>query len=147
MMRNVGIWMDHQKAFVVTIAGDESEVERIDSQAESHFHLSGGARSRSPYGPQDVASEHKYEERRRHHLQSYYQNIVKLCTGANELLIFGPGEAKTELLKEIGRSKELAQRVVAVETADKMTQAQTVAMVRKRFAETAGVSRLSDPPG
>jgi len=59
---------------------------------------------------------------------------VKLCTGANELL------------KEIGRSKELAQRVVAAETADKMTQAQIVAMVRKRFAEIAGVSRLSDPP-
>jgi hypothetical protein len=134
MTRNVGIWIDHQKALVVTIAGDESEVERIDSQAESHFHLSGGARSRSPYGPQDVASEHKYEERSRHHLQSYYQNIVKLCTGANELL------------KEIGRSKELAQRVVAAETADKMTQAQIVAMVRKRFAEIAGVSRLSDPP-
>jgi uncharacterized protein YunC (DUF1805 family) len=146
MTRNVGILIDHQKALVVTIAGDESEVERIDSQAESHFHLSGGARSRSPYSPQDVASEHKYEERRRHRLQSYYQNIVKLCIGANELLIFGRGEAKTELLKEIVRSKELAQRVVAVETVDKMTQAQIVAMVRKRFAEMAGVSRLSDPP-
>jgi hypothetical protein len=127
--------IDHRKAYLVTILGGAAEVEHIDSRAESHYHLSGGERSRSPYGLQDVASEHKLEERRRHHLRSYYQNILKRCSEADALLTFGPGEAKRELADEIGRSKELARRVVAVETTDKMTQAQIVAEVRKRFRE------------
>ena len=133
MPRDVGIWIDHEKAFIVTTVGGEATVKRVDSGAEGHFHVSGGSRSRSPYGPQDVVSEHKHEERRRLHLQKYYRRIVKLCSIANELLIFGPGEAKTELMREIGRSKDLSQRVVGVEATDKMTQAQIVAMVRKRF--------------
>ena len=39
MSRNVGIWIDHRKAYLVTILDGAAEVEQIDSDAESHYHL------------------------------------------------------------------------------------------------------------
>jgi hypothetical protein len=128
-----GIWLDHAKAYIVKLVGGQANMERIDSGAESHRHSLGGARSRSPYGPEDVASEQKFEERRRHHLHRYYQNIIRRCRGVEQMLIFGPGSAKAELQKEIARSKELLGRLVGAETADRMTENQIVAWVKGRF--------------
>ena len=48
-------------------------------------------------------------------------------------MIFGPGEAKLELEKELNESKELRAKVVSVEAADKMTERQIAAKVRRYF--------------
>ena len=48
------------------------------------------------------------------------------------LLLFGPGEAKGELHKRLVKMK-LGARVSAVETQDKMTDAQIAAKVRAHF--------------
>jgi hypothetical protein len=49
------------------------------------------------------------------------------------MLIFGPGEAKGELQQHLERA-ELSERIVGVETADKMTDRQIAAKVRLHFA-------------
>lgn len=46
------------------------------------------------------------------------------------ILIFGPGEAKEELDKRL-ESEGLKERVLAVETVDKMSDRQIAAKVRK----------------
>ena len=51
----------------------------------------------------------------------------------NTTLIFGPGEAKTELKKAIERAKTLKGRIRSVEAVDKMTKGQIVAKVREYF--------------
>jgi len=48
-------------------------------------------------------------------------------------LIFGPGEAKKELKKEMGKHKALAVKIAGIESADKMTALQIVAKVKKFF--------------
>jgi hypothetical protein len=48
-------------------------------------------------------------------------------------LIFGPGEAKTELKKEMEKSRELAAKKITLEAADKMTERQIAARVRQFF--------------
>lgn len=129
----VGIWIDREKAFVVSIAQNKDAIARIESNVEGHVRLAGGSRSATLYGPQDVASERKIEDRRRHHLRRYYQKIVKAIGGAEEIVIFGPGKAKIELEKEIGKTRQLASRVVGVLPADKMTERQIKAKVREFF--------------
>ena len=52
---------------------------------------------------------------------------------ADKILIFGPGEAKIELEKELKKSKELSLKIVGVEPADKMTEKQIAAKVKKVF--------------
>lgn len=137
MEKYVGIWVDHEKAFVASVVKNDEmtneAIHQIKSNVEGHFRLSGGSRSRTPYGPQDVASEKSIDKRRNHHLRQYYQEIIRQIQDSPKVLIFGPGEAKLGLEKEIRKSKELAGKLVGVETADKMTERQIAAKVRKYF--------------
>ena len=134
MSNYVGIWVDHEKAQIVFIKGEREETISIESGAEGHIRLSGGSRSKSPFGPQEVASEQKMGERRKHQLQRYYRKIAEKCRGAQGILILGPGEAKAELAKELRKSKDLASRIIGVEPADKMTKNQFRARMRKSFS-------------
>jgi hypothetical protein len=143
MGKYAGLWVDHRKAFIVFLnkGADAIEPEKaettitIDSEVEKHVRLSGGSGSRkTPYGPQDISVDSKIDDRRRHQLQEYYQEIIRTVRDARKLLIFGPGEAKGELEKEIKKSKSLAAKVLPLETTDKMTEKQIAAKVRKFFA-------------
>ncbi|KPK30736.1 MAG: hypothetical protein AMK69_02625 [Nitrospira bacterium SG8_3] len=133
MKKCVGIWIDHEKAVLVFIVADKETTTSIESNVEGRVRLSGGSRSRTPYGPQDVASERKKEERHKHQLRRYYEKIIGALGDSKQILIFGPGEAKIELEKEMKRSKELGSRIVSVDPADKMTEKQIAAKVRDFF--------------
>jgi hypothetical protein len=133
MKKCVGIWIDHEKAFLVFILADKETTTSIESNVEGRVRLSGGSRSRTPYGPQDVASERKNEERHKHQLRRYYEKVIGALGDSKQIQIFGPGEAKIELEKEMKRSKALGSRIVSVEPADKMTEKQIAAKVRDFF--------------
>jgi len=133
MKKYVGIWIDFEKAFIVSYESGEKSTARIDSNVEGRVRLSGGSRSATPYGPQDIRSERRVEERRKHHLRRYYEETIKAIYDAHKILILGPGEAKLELEKEIKKMKQLAGKIAAVERADKMTERQIAAKVRKFF--------------
>lgn len=133
MARHVGIWADHERAFIVSIKNHEEKIICLESGVGGHFRLSGGSRSSTPYGPQEVSSERKMDERHRHHLRRYYRRIIHTIRDADRVFIFGPGEARTELKKEIKKSKELSSRIVGLEPADKMTEKQILAKVRAFF--------------
>ena len=141
MKKYVGIWLDHREAFVVSLvkdqpfAGENQEmIERIESDIERRVRLSGGSRSRkTPYGPQDISVDSKQEDRFKLQLREYFKEILLRIGDADEILIFGPGEAKIELKKEIETSKRLANRIKKIESADKMTKRQIAAKVRAFF--------------
>ncbi len=133
MKRYVGIWIDHERAFIVSIVDNQEEVACIESNVEGHYRLSGGSRSSTPYGPQDVASERKIEDRRRHHLHQYYEKIIREIRDSEKIFIFGPGEAKIEFRKEVEKSKDLSSKITKVETTDKMTEKQIAAKVREFY--------------
>jgi hypothetical protein len=59
--------------------------------------------------------------------------VVALLRQADSILIFGPGEAKNELQKRLERAG-LKDRILAVETVDKLTDRQVAAQVRERFS-------------
>ena len=133
MNLNVGIWIDHSQAIIVSIENEDETIRRIHSDVAGRVRLSGGSRSRTPYGPQDVASEKKIERRRGHHLRKYYASVLEAVRNASKIYVFGPGEAKNELSKEMNRSRELSSKVVGIESADKMTEGQIAAQVRDFF--------------
>ena len=131
-----GLWIDHRKAVVVSITDEGETLEKIESDIERKVRLSGGSRTaKTPYGPQQVSVDGKQEERIKRQLREYYQVIIRRIKDANKILIFGPGEAKTELKKEIEKSRELVLKKITVEAADKMTERQIAAKVRQFFSE------------
>ncbi|MGD9416844.1 MAG: hypothetical protein PVJ18_17950, partial [Desulfobacterales bacterium] len=98
----------------------------------------GGSRTgKTPYGPQQVAVDGKQEARIKHQLRQYYQEIIRKIQDADQILILGPGEAKTEIKKELEKSKELALKKVTVEPADKMTERQIAARIRRFFTKVS----------
>lgn len=67
------------------------------------------------------------------HLQKFYEKVVSSIRDADSILILGPGEAKGEL-NAILQNLSLGGRVVALETADKMTHRQLEARVRQHYS-------------
>ena len=129
-----GLWLDHRQAVIVSITDEGETIKRINSGIERKVRLSGGSRtSKTPYGPQQVSVDGKQEERIKRQLRQYYRAILRRIQDANKILIFGPGEAKTEFKKEMEKSGELAAKKITVETADKMTERQIAARVRQFF--------------
>ena len=130
MTVNAGIWIDQEKAYIVKLEDGKVRFKMIESNVEKHIRLSGGARSKTPYGPQDIASERKSEERRKHQLIRFFRDVIRYIEDVNRLFIMGPGEAKKILNKEIAKIKNLSSIRVMVETADKMTEKQLIAKVK-----------------
>ena len=132
----VGLWIDHRQAVIVSITDEGENIKRIDSGIERKVRLSGGSRTaKTPYGPQQVSVDGKQQERMNRQLHQYYQQIIRRIRDAAKILILGPGEAKTELKKEMEKSRELAAKKITVEPADKMTERQIAAKVRQFFSE------------
>jgi hypothetical protein len=136
MKKKIGIWIDHKKAILVSIEGDQTTVERIESHAESHFRPSGGWKAAGTSVAQSVSKEQKADERRKHQFHNFYQMVIKEAGKAENIFIFGPGEAKLELAKEIKKIKNKLNRIAAVEASDRLTENQIVAKVRSFFFES-----------
>ena len=76
-MINIGIWLDKEKAHIVTITGESEKFETLRSEIEV-FRPKGGSGTKSAkWGPQDVVQDSKYLEREKHQHKSYFKNLVK----------------------------------------------------------------------
>lgn len=130
MRTRAGLWVDHRKAVVVTLSDEGVTTRRVDSGVAKHVRYSGGS---GTAGSREGKGE---DTRERHHageLAKYYNDLLACVRDAEEILIFGPGEARTELRAHIERAG-LGARIVGVEATDKMTDPQVVAKVREHFA-------------
>ena len=128
MKQNAGIWIDHREAFIVFIdAKDGAETtDHLESGVEKHVRYSG--RAASEEGSADDQRDRQFAE----HLGRFYDAVIAHVRAALSILLFGPGEAKGEFEKRLA-SKGLGERLVGVETADKMTAPQIAAKVRQHY--------------
>jgi hypothetical protein len=124
MNHNVGIWIDHKRAVIVSASADRVSVKTVESDVESHPRYGG---------PQGAGGEKKYEARHGQQLDKYYDEIITQLGKPEALLVFGPGEAKLELKERLSRSKALTERLEEIETTDKLTEPQIVAKVKEHF--------------
>lgn len=133
MKKKTGLWIDHKEALFVSIEGDNTAVQRLESGAESHFRPTGGWKASGTTVAQSVSKERSAEESRKHQYHAFYKKVIALLDDSDKIVIFGPGEAKIELAKEISKNKDLHEKVAAVETCDQMTENQFVAKVKGLF--------------
>ena len=124
MKKEVGMWIDHTKAVIFSLADEGAEIKRIPAELNKSVQFAGGAQKES-------VEEHG-GKRLTSHLNNYYDEVLSHIRDAESILIFGPGEAKVELKKRL-ENMELHGHIVGFETVDKMTDNQIVAKVRQRF--------------
>lgn len=135
MGKSTAIWIDHERALLVTVAPFGLIIQRVRSELEKRSRMGGGSRARAAGGPQEVFDETSRDARREQQLQRYYRKILQLLREADEIYICGPGEAKTELRKTLAGTSWGEARIRAVEAADRMTDRQFKAKAQAVFAK------------
>ena len=118
MTKNVGLWIDHKKAMVVTMLEKGEDIKEIKSDVEKELETS--------------TDDHR-QSAATGHLNIYYDAVIDCIHDADSILIFGAGEAKHEFRKRLERDKQLGDRIVDVLTTDKLTDPQIAAKVREYF--------------
>ncbi|NJB72162.1 hypothetical protein GGR42_002653 [Saonia flava] len=133
-MKNIGIWIDKEKAHLVTLTDSNEKFETILSELE-FFNPKGGSRTKTTkWGPQDVVQDSKYLEREKHQLKKYFQKLANAIDGADAVAIFGPADTNDKFRKELKENHPLLnQKVKTVEKVDSMTDNQVKALVREYF--------------
>jgi hypothetical protein len=133
MSHKVGVWIDHKKAVIVSASVDGVTAKTLESEVGPHARYSGRAGYPTPDGPKVGGGEKKHEERYDQHLDRYYDEVISQLGQPEALLIFGPGEAKLQLKERLSRSRALSERIVGIETTDKLTDPQIVAKVKQHY--------------
>jgi hypothetical protein len=124
MNQKVGIWLDHKSAVIVATSSGHVTSKTVESDVGAYPRYSG---------QENAGGEQKYEQRHGEQLHQYYDDVIRQLGLPEAVLIFGPGEAKLELKERLSRSKALSGCAVAIETADRLTDPQIVAEVKKHF--------------
>jgi hypothetical protein len=121
-IKQLGIWMDHSSAFLLEMVNDTIETNSIvselsDPEAEFNFYK----------GEKLI---HKKEQ----HLQlSYYKKLGEIIKNYQEVVLFGPTDAKSELLNLIKTDHLFEDIKIEVINSGKMTESQMQTFVREYF--------------
>jgi DeoR/GlpR family transcriptional regulator of sugar metabolism len=120
----LGIWIDRKKAVIVSVARDRSVVTQLRSSLRPHGRY---------HGPHDSGGEKKYEARHEQGIAHYLDAVARHVERGDEVLILGPGETRRALARRIGQIKSLIGVTTKASAADKISDAELVATVRKRY--------------
>lgn len=134
MKRQTGIWIDTSKAIIVTLEGGKDEkISEIDSDVENRVYHDKEGDKGTFSGVHHGNSESKFENRKKEQIDFFIKEVLSHVKGADELFVFGPAETKIRLEQKIQDEKLFANKLKAVETADKMTLNEIVAKVKKFY--------------
>jgi stalled ribosome rescue protein Dom34 len=120
-LRQIAVWIDHREA-ILAIFKDAHLLreEEIFSEASSYKHGSKW-------------SQKRIEAHRHAILDHYYEEVVQNLIGADEIIIYGPGQAKHELRHHIDRQRGLSQCSLDLVTTDKLSEHQFLQMAIDAF--------------
>ena len=130
MTTSAGVWIDHRKAVIVVVSEGRESASEIRSHVERQPGRVDGVRSTAYHEDQLMKADDSRDREFMGHLNKYYAEVIAAIRHAESILIFGPGEAKGELAERLDHEK-FGGHVLAVESADKMTDRQVVAKVRE----------------
>jgi hypothetical protein len=121
-IRQLGIWMDHSNAYLMKLTNDSILTNRVVSE----------------FSKQEAELNHykgeKLIHKKEQHLQlDYYKKIGDIIKMYQEVVLFGPTDAKNELLNMVKTDHLFDGIEIEVENSDKMTESQMQTFVRDYF--------------
>jgi hypothetical protein len=132
MKREVGLWIDHRKSVIVTFVNGSEMTREIRSNIEKHVRFSSSSDAKATLPPHQTTAEDVRDQRFTDHLGKYYEGVILSIRDADAIWIFGPGEAKVELGKQLER-ENLGRRIVGIDSGSRMTSRQIAAKVREHY--------------
>ena len=89
MGKQVGVWLDSEKAYIISLFEDRHVMETIESEVESRVRYEGETKSYSGKGGSLVNPSKKKTKRRRHQMDSYILSVLDKLRTAEGIFIFG----------------------------------------------------------
>ncbi len=118
-VRQIAIWVDHREAIMAIFTDAHLlQEEELFSGVGPHTHGGGW-------------SQQRFESHRRATLDHFYEEITQNLNSADEIIIYGPGQAKHELEQHINRYKGVSKHVIDLVTTDKLDDQQFIRMALK----------------
>ncbi|WP_341224841.1 hypothetical protein [uncultured Arcticibacterium sp.] len=115
----LGIWMDHSAAHLINL---KEEIKIINSDFD--FEMQDEAKQKS---------ENLMHNKRQQMIGAFYKEISAEILKYNHVLLFGPTNAKVELHNYLNKDLHFKEIKIDVLAADKMTDNQKIALVKKHF--------------
>ncbi len=134
MSTQLGLWIDHKKATIVTVTGQGEAISEVHSDVETQLRRSGDSPLKGSYEALQVPADDSRQRALTGELNTYYDEVIGQIRDADSILIVGPGVAKHELQKRLEENR-LGAKIVGVETVDNLTDPQLAAKVRQHFAK------------
>jgi len=121
-IKQLGIWMDHSNAYLLEVINDTIETERVvselsDPEAEFNFYK----------------GEKLINKKERHLQLKYYKNLGEIIKKYQEVVLFGPTDAKIELLNLLKTDHLFEKIKTEAINSGKMTESQMHTFVREYF--------------
>jgi len=121
-IKQLGIWMDHSNAYLLEVINDTIETERVvselsDPEAEFNFYK----------------GEKLINKKERHLQLKYYKNLGEIIKKYQEVVLFGPTDAKSELLNLLKTDHLFEKIKTEAINSGKMTESQMHTFVREYF--------------
>lgn len=120
--KKIGIWLDHTEAHVIEYNAEDVGAKEIKS------HIKGLDKQE---GRQH--SEGLLHEKENQNIRAYYEDIIELVKNYDEVLLFGPTDAKNELHNLIRKTHHYDHIKIETKSADKMSAAEEHAFVVNHF--------------
>lgn len=119
----LGVWMDHSNAILMELSNDVIIQTKIVSEFTHEDKKDG------------LSKNEKLMHVKQQHLQSnYYKKLMDAIRNYQEVLLFGPTDAKTELLNLLKTDHLFENIKIEVKHSDKMTEHEMHTFVKEYFA-------------
>jgi len=122
--KKLGIWIDHSSAHLIEFTSGPIETKIIESDFTHQDRQQTFARS-----------ENVMHNKEQHQQSEYYKKVGENMENYNEVILFGPTDAKVELFNMLRANQRYAKIKIDVQQTDKMTERQKQAFVREYFSE------------
>ena len=120
--KKLGIWMDHSSAHIMEFNVTPTETRTVNS---SFTHQQKEASLNK--------GEHLMHNKEQHEQGEYYKKLSDIILTYDDVLLFGPTDAKVELLNTMKRNHLFDKIKIETKQADKMTENQKHAFVTDYF--------------
>lgn len=121
--RKIGIWMDHASANLMAFTNGSIDTKTLKSAIthEEEVHTLN-------------RSERIMHSKEQHQESAYYKHLGEVINHYDEVLLFGPTDAKTELFNQLRKDHRFENVKINIRPADKMTENQQHAFVKDYFS-------------
>jgi hypothetical protein len=132
--KELGIWMDHASANLIEFTSDPIQTNMLESRfthqvKEQALHK----------------GENRMHNKEQQGQADYYKRLGAVIKNYREVLLFGPTDAKVELLNILLADHHFAKIKIEVRQADKMTENQQHAFVKNYFSKHTAPIATDNP--